>query len=281
MEAKNWLSADLVFDVDIDMEFLNYKDMDVAKQETQKLIDFLTDDFAFSPHELNINFSGSKGYHIHVSNSNILELGKDERRAIVDYVSARGLNLKRDSLWKKRVEEKFVNFIKNSDVSDFQKIEGIGEKTAKQMFDRKNDLLAQIKRGQLEGISGVRERIFNKITDEMKVSFTGDTDESVTADTSKLIRLPDTLHGGTGLIAKKVENKNFEKFDPLKDALAFDSEEIKIKIKIDELKLKEKLKIKIKFEMNEQSFDIKGKYATLPMYAGIYLMLKGFCDVLI
>ena len=276
MEAKNWLGADLVFDIDIDMKFLNYGGMDKAKHETQKLVDFLTDDFAFSPHELNINFSGSKGYHIHLSNSDVLRLGKDERREIVDYVSARGLNLKRESLWKKRIEDKFVNFIENSDASDFQKIEGIGEKTAKQLFERKNDLVGQIKRGQLEGISGARERIFKKITDEMKVSFTGDADESVTADTSKLIRLPDTLHGGTGLIAKKV--KDFEKFDPLKEAIAFSNEEIKVKI--DELKLKG-LKNKIRFEIGGQSFEIRDNHAALPMYAGIYLMLKDFCDVLI
>ena len=143
------------------------------------------------------------------------------------------------------------------------------------MFDRKNDLVGQIKRGQLEGISGARERIFDKITNEMKVSFTGDTDESVTADTSKLIRLPDTLHGGTGLCAKRVGD--FERFDPLKEALAFGNEEVKVKI--DELKLKES-KNKIKFEIGGQSFEIRDNHAALPMYAGIYLMLKDICDVL-
>jgi len=271
MEAKNWRGADLVFDVDIDMKFLNCDGMGMAKHETQKLADFLTEDFSFSKDELKINFSGSKGYHIHVSTPAVIELGKDERREIVDYVTATGLNIKRESLWKKRIENKFINFIENSDVADFEKIHGIGEKTAKQIFERKNDLLAQIKRGQLEGISGAREKIFNKITDEMKVSFQGDTDESVTADTSKLIRLPDTLHGGTGLIAKRV--KDFEKFNPLKEAVAFGGEEIKVKID-------ESVNGKIEFEMNGRKFNVGGKYATLPMYAGVYLMLKGVCDVL-
>ena len=32
--------------------------------------------------------------------------------------------------------------------------------------------------------------------------------------------------------------------------------------------------------MNGQCLEAGGKYATVPMYAGIYLMLKGVCDVL-
>lgn len=274
METKNWLGSDLVFDIDIDMKFLNYKSMDVAKQETQKLIDFLTRDFSFSPSELNINFSGSKGYHIHLSSPCVLELGKNERREIVDYVTATGLNLKKESLWEKRIKNKFIEFIKNSSVSDFEKIKGIGKEKAQKIFDKKVDLIGQIERmgiGNVEGFLGFREPIFNKIIDNIKVSFTGNTDESVTADTSKLIRLPNTLHGGTGLIAKRVKKVNdFEKFNPLKEAVAFGDEEIKIKL-IDENK--------IVFDMNGQKIEVGGKCATVPMYAGVYLMLKGVCDV--
>jgi len=275
MSTKNWLGADLVFDIDVDMKFLNNSGMADAKNETRKLINFLTGDFSFSDDELKINFSGSKGYHIHLANPAVLELGKDERREIVDYVSATGLNYKWDSLWKRRVENKSINFIKNSDVSAFQEINGIGKEKAKKIFDKKADLVGQIERmgiGNVEGFSGFRKSLFDKITDEMKVPFQGDTDKSVTADTSKLIRLPDTLHGGTGLIAKRVVYKDFEGFDPLRDAIAFEDEEIKIKID-------ENYEGKIKFEMNEREFEVKGKYATLPMYAGVYLMLKGVCDV--
>lgn len=277
MKTKIWLGSDLVFDIDIDMEFLNYKSMEVAKQETQKLIDFLTGDFSFSPSELNINFSGGKGYHIHLSNPDVLELGKNERREIVDYVAATGLNLKKESSWEKRIKDKFIDFIKNSSISDFEKINGIGKERAKKIFDKKADLIGQIERkgiGNVEGFMGFREPIFNKIIDDIKVSFTGNTDESVTADTSKLIRLPDTLHGGTGLIAKRVKKVNdLENFDPLKEALAYGDEEIKVKL-VDEIKGK------IKFEMNGQKIEVGGKYATVPMYAGIYLMLKRVCDVL-
>ena len=61
MEAKNWRGADLVFDIDIDMKFLNYKAMDAAKWETQKLIDFLVDDFSFSSH-IRVYLFKDRGY---------------------------------------------------------------------------------------------------------------------------------------------------------------------------------------------------------------------------
>ena len=36
-----------------------------------------------------MNFSGSKGYHIHVSSENVKSLGRDERREIVDYLTGK------------------------------------------------------------------------------------------------------------------------------------------------------------------------------------------------
>jgi len=44
---------------------------------------------------------------------------------------------------------------------------------------------------------------------------TEDTDRMVTIDTSRLIRLPDTIHGGSGLVAKHVTD--LDRFDPLTD----------------------------------------------------------------
>ena len=85
-----------------------------------------------------------------------------------------------------------------------------------------------------------------------------------------MIRLPETIHGGSGLIAKKV--KSIDSFDPLTDAIAFDSEIIKISIKED-----------------TQVFDLMdskwgpyklGSIQELNDYAAIYLLLKGKADII-
>ncbi|MGA2308506.1 MAG: DNA primase small subunit domain-containing protein [Candidatus Bathyarchaeia archaeon] len=47
-------------------------------------------------------------------------------------------------------------------------------------------------------------------------------DERITADPFRIMKIPNTLHGKTGLIAKPV--KEVEKFDPKTDAQAFDRE---------------------------------------------------------
>jgi len=69
----------------------------LVKKETLKLIDFLFEDFGFTGKNISIVFSGGRGYHIHIRDPTILKLGSDERREIVDYLTASGLDI--DSLF--------------------------------------------------------------------------------------------------------------------------------------------------------------------------------------
>jgi DNA primase small subunit len=50
----------------------------------------------------------------------------------------------------------------------------------------------------------------------------GESDEPVTADIKRLIRLPGSLHGKTGLRVTPVAVDALKDFDPLRDAVAFD-----------------------------------------------------------
>ncbi len=69
------------------------------------------------------------------------------------------------------------------------------------------------------------ELVFQRIVREKSVIAGGQntaavpTDRAVTYDLSRLIRLPDSIHGDTGLLAKKTSNLG--EFDAQKDALAF------------------------------------------------------------
>ncbi|ODS42431.1 MAG: hypothetical protein MSIBF_03680 [Candidatus Altiarchaeales archaeon IMC4] len=270
MEAKNWLGADLVFDIDIPMEFLNREALDKAKGEAFKLVDFMVSDFGFPKKDMAINFSGSKGYHIHISTPAVLKLGGQERRGIVDYVSAEGLafdDLNVNSSWVKRIKGELTAFIGDSDASDFMEIDGIGEKTAGRLYEKKADLLAQIDRGRFEGFSGVRENVLNRILDKLKVPFAGETDKMVTIDVHRLIRLPESIHGSSGLRAAKV--KDLDKFDPLVDALAFGDEKVKI----------EATKKVPRFELGGEKIGPIGGEASVPEFAAVYLMLKDAAEI--
>src|SRR5512136_760299 len=99
MREKSWQSADLIFDLDADhlrKAPKSYKEMlDLVKKETLKLLDFLMGDFGLSEKNISVVFSGGRGYHIHARDPQVLELGSDERREIVDYLTGTGLEIER------------------------------------------------------------------------------------------------------------------------------------------------------------------------------------------
>ena len=54
-------------------------------------------------------------------------------------------------------------------------------------------------------------------------------DEPVTGDIHRLIRLPGSLHGGSGLRVTTMDSKQLENFDPMVDAIAFGNNLVKIR----------------------------------------------------
>ncbi len=101
MQEKNWMGAELIFDLDSDhipdAEKFNYvKQLEIVKKEFYKLVDdFLLNDFGFNEKYVELFFSGGRGYHCHVKDPKILCLDSNERREIVDYITGRDL---KDSL---------------------------------------------------------------------------------------------------------------------------------------------------------------------------------------
>lgn len=131
------MGSDLVFDIDIPMDFLNRDALDRAKEETSKLVNFLTRDFGFHKNELEINFSGSKGYHIHISTPEVLELGGDERKEILDFVTLTGLDRNLDGSLKHRIYGDAINFLRNAGVEELREMEGVGKKTAEKIIEKR------------------------------------------------------------------------------------------------------------------------------------------------
>ncbi len=269
MERKNWLGADLIFDIDADQ--LNPPCLDkhgkgwvcdeclgMAKEEAEKLLDeFLVDDFGFDRRNISVNFSGNRGYHIHVMDDGAKKLSGNQRREIADYIMGRGLDGKSfisevgymtdaraglsskksgrwegpkpaDPGWGGRLAKGFISMVKERQLERIMK-----ESTAKRFYKNEEGAVAGIERGNWDVVGlGVSHRNYEEVWEKLG-SFLGvklgdNIDQNVTFDTSKLIRMPDSLHGETGLLAKRT--KDLEKFDPLKDAVIFGKESVKVKI---------------------------------------------------
>ena len=302
MEDKGWNGGDLAFDIDCDDLELKCKQehdrwlcrdckkvgiglrpkvctkckenkitvlnwscticLDAAKEEIIKLNDILMNDFGINKKEISIFFSGNKGYHLTVESSTYEKLDKHERREIVNYVLAKELDLKymgfdkktnfKDLLlrlpqstepgWRGRLVEFFENY-DDSSLTNFSKTEKVAR-----IYNSKN-----IKFNKLfeDGIKKVRSTI----------------DPLVTSDTSRIFRLPNSLHEKSGLC--KTLCNSIDSFDPYTQSVVLDNEPIKININFCP-----------KFTLKGVSYGpYKTQTLSLPKYAGVYLMSNKLAQV--
>lgn len=299
MKTKNWLGADLIFDLDVDIEYLNNESMQEMKRQVIAVVEFLESDFGFGKADLTVNFSGGKGYHVHVFSDDVAGLGQKERRMIVDYMTGTGAEVSafmrnneegagisyshgtakqvqaeatgptEDSVgWARRIYSGLLDFFSSSP-KDMMMVSGIGGKTAEKIYSNQEKYVRLLKSGHYESLPGITDKLMKKIISDRSIRIK-DADKQVTLDTARLIRLPDSIHGGTGLLAKKAQD--IDSFNPLVDAIAFSDEEINVKT----------VKAIPSFELNENTFKKagKGEKLMMPEYAAVYLMVKGACDYL-
>jgi len=285
MDKKNWLGADLVFDIDADhletscrilhdkwiCENCGYsgkgiapnsclkcgterlktdswvceKCLDEAKKEVLKLIDMLISDFGLQPNNLHSYFSGHRGYHLHVNAEQTRMLGDDERKEIVDYILGVGLDVQLYNL--KNIE----TMLKELELNE----SGWKGRITRGYYRHLNE----IKKGSRQAKFKHKE-ILRKIITENSARI----DTVVTTDTHRLIRMPETLHGKTGLRAVKVDINNLEGFDPFKESLAWKGNMNVFVLESPRFRIKD-----------EEYGPYKKEKVNLPTTAAILLLCKG------
>ncbi|WP_049983292.1 DNA primase small subunit PriS [Halorubrum sp. BV1] len=295
MSKKGWRSADLIFDLDadhlpgVDPETTSYPEMLAAcKDALWRLLDFLEDDFAFD--DLTIVFSGGRGYHVHVRDESVCDLNSEARREIVDYVRAIDLDaeglirtvsdrgttkrvLRTEGGWGARVHEALVEYA--DDLRDMEaeaarerlmELDGIGEGRAETILGAFERNPTAVREGNVEaGGPGVR-RLVSALAARVAATDTAPIDEPVTTDTRRLIRLPGTLHGGSGLVVTPIDRADLDGFDPLRDAVPerFVGREIRIESDADRT-----------VELNGERVLVESGSNTVPEFAGVFLMARG------
>jgi DNA primase small subunit len=108
-----------------------------------------------------------------------------------------------------------------------------------------------------------RNMFIDIIKTRTAVEMAGETDEPVTTDVKRLIRLPSSLHGKTGLKVMNIELDKLESFEPLRDAVVFGK--VPVKIKLNE---------SIDIELNGSQFSAEPGILELPEFAAIFLMCQ-------
>lgn len=135
--------------------------------------------------------------------------------------------------------------------------------------------IEMIKRGIIDfpKITYLFEAIIDQAVHEESIHLGGGhTDEPVTADIRRLIRMPSSLHGGSGMRVVPLSLPEFGNFEPLNDAIVFSERMIDIEV-IPPLKPQNS-----KVEMKGKSFTVSEGINNLPEYAAIYLMCRGAAE---
>jgi DNA primase small subunit len=295
MSGKGWRSSDLIFDLDADHLPAvepgedSYAEMLAScKDALLRLLDFLETDFAFD--DLTVVFSGGRGYHVHVRDEAVQGLESTARREIVDYV--RGIGLDHDALirtemrgnvtarrlqteggWGRRVHERLLEEVaalreisETAAVERLQELERIGEGRAKTIYGAVQENPDAFEAGNLEaGGVGMRELV-KTLIGEVEAAQQAPIDEPVTTDTNRLIRLPGSIHGGSGLAVQRIARNAIDDFDPLVDAVpeTFVGQDITVELDAGET-----------VELAGDTFTLDAGEQSVPEYLGVFLMCRG------
>ena len=341
MEEKGWLGADLIFDLDADhlpgAKAMSYPEMlEAVREGIIRLWDrFLATKFGIPETKMRLVFSGGRGYHIHVFDEKILPLGSHERREIVDFISAKGL----DSTWifkssafdkkefqgRVRVKTRVVGppttapgwagilasglidltrrleeIGRDASIEFLASLPGIEKEAALSLYDslfapratspRLIRAVDRVREGQIEALADrdrdalirvvvALEQIplspdedapLAEIREKVAMRQRGETDEPVTSDIKRLIRMPSSLHGKTGLQVVPLSRDAIDDFRPLRDAVPRPWTDDDVRVT---------LKNKITLEIRGVGFNLAPGVNDVPQYLAIFLAARGLATV--
>ena len=283
MQKKGWKGADLVFDLDIHAEgkYGAYAKLDEVKADATRLVnDFILGDFGVKKENVAVVFSGNRGYHIHVRDPAYLPLSGDDRRELVDYIMGQGLD--------------YMQFFPPLDGKaakltgprpDEGGYRGRFARAAVKLIEESPNSISRIFTKEKERgvfIGGIKDGNWGRMSlkypdllSRLKIVAAGlpvgsvDTDAGVTQDLSKLIRVPNSIHGDTGMVARIVDDLG--SFNPWRDASLKGGPETKVRFieDVPELQLEERTG---PYKKDEEK--------TLPRHLAILFVCKGsavFC----
>jgi DNA primase small subunit len=243
MDEKGWLGADLAFDIDVKdlhpacmdahdfyacadgsvrplsdgalpgcrrVDWVCPSCVEAGRREVLRLLDLLQRDLGVRPDSISIYYSGHRGFHVHVEDEGLRDLGREARAQIADYVSlssydpaffARLLPISEGHLgtlvgWPARVAEAL---------------------RAKYGVPPTRPALEALVGGDLRAaidaaVAAVRVRI----------------DPQVTVDISRIFRMPTSLNEKTGM--SKLPCADIIACDPLTEAAVLSEEPVKVEV---------------------------------------------------
>lgn len=290
MADKGWSGADLIFDLDADHIVRGPFDQMLVrvKEETEKLITILTDEFGMDKKSIALVFSGGRGYHIHIRDIAFRSWGSAERRELIDYVCGIGIDpaamLTGKTVpipgWQQRYREALLEYLhwiggqaEEEAMAHLTAIEGVGKESASSFLKKRDELIREIERHPTSML--LKNRVLAIILGQLEGEFkkrllarAALADEPVTTDTKRLIRMPTSLHGGSGMRVQPLELRDLHDFDPLTDAVVFGTRDVKVD-----------QKFPMKIPMLGSTYELKKGIITVPESVAVFLCCRGMAEI--
>ncbi|MFA6363328.1 DNA primase small subunit domain-containing protein [Methanoregula sp.] len=291
MAEKGWCGADLIFDLDADHIVKGPYDQMLArvKTETEKLLAMLTGELGIDPKQIELVFSGGRGYHVHVKDLAFRGWGSAERREMVDYICGIGLDPavlpsgpSSSSGWPARFREALIEYLtwlgsqsEEDAMVYLTALDGVGKEFAAGLLKRRMEMIAGLKGGgQIDPVI-LKDRVIKTIVHETEGEFrkrlndrAALADEPVTTDIKRLIRMPTSLHGGSGMRVQPLEVRDLPGFDPLVDAVVFSTREVKVDSRFP-----------LAMPMLGSTYQIQKGISTVPEAVAVFLCCRGIAEI--
>ena len=146
--------------------------------------------------------------------------------------------------------------------------DGIGEKSARAIFNAVSNNTAAVKAGNVD-VHPAFLKVARMYVEKTVEAENAPIDEPVTTDTNRLIRLPGTLHGGSGFRVQRLTRAELDDFDPLVDAIpeTFVGHDITVDVQAERT-----------LELLGETLTVRPGVVSVPEYAGVFLMARGTAE---
>ncbi|MFA7303786.1 MAG: DNA primase catalytic subunit PriS, partial [Methanoregula sp.] len=152
-------------------------------------------------------------------------------------------------------------------------IEGVGKDSAVAFYRKREELAGEIARyptGQLMK-NRVIEAIIRAPEGEFKKRLNARAalaDEPVTTDIKRLIRMPTSLHGGSGMRVQPIELRDLHDFEPLVDAVVFSLRDVKVDARFP-----------LTMPMLGSTYQVQKGISTVPEAVAVFLCCRGISEI--
>ena len=212
--------------------------MKAAKGQVRRLLNILSDDLGIRE-GARVYFSGNEGFHVHIHDEPLAQLGTAERAELADYVAFQGILPERLGIYKGKAP------------SLPRKTEG----------GWRGRFAQKMRSSATKRLSSEGYDAFVRSLADMDLGVR--IDPGVTMDIHRIFRMPGTVNGKSGMA--KVACGDLDAFNPYAEAVVITGEPVYVRASCP-----------VQFRMMKSRFGpYVNEYVQVPSYAAAYMICKG------